>query len=410
MKKNMPMKKIAFLEFAGKGGMIHYAFQLCRALAASGADVTLITEKNYELAALPHPFRVEPILDLWDPKPAGRQSNAWWAVAFRKLRRVQRAIRHYTEWLRAIRRVAELKPDLVLLGDIRFPSEIVPLLLLRRKTRFLADICHNVHPFSNEGFDRSRLKRFFYRRIYRLFDVVFVHFERNRREFAASFGVPDERIGVIVHGNEDIFRDLRAPAIDAAALRRRLGIAADERVVLFFGTLSRYKGTDVLLHAFPRIREKTGARLVLAGFPFHDFDLAAHQAMAGEGVTWVPEYIDSGEVAAWMELASVIVFPYRDIYQSGALHVAQTFGVPTVASAIGAMQDVIEHEVSGLLTPPEDVDALGDAIIRLLDDPALAARLGDRALQDAQGRFSWRAIANTIHGTCFADSARSEET
>ena len=37
-----------------------------------------------------------------------------------------------------------------------------------------------------------------------------------------------------------------------------------------------------------------------------------------------------------MELASVIVFPYRDIYQSGAVHVAQTFGVPTVASAVAA--------------------------------------------------------------------------
>jgi glycosyltransferase involved in cell wall biosynthesis len=407
--KKMPIK-IVFLEFAGKGGMIHYAFQLCRALAAAGDDVTLITEKNYELAALPHPFRVEPILDLWDPKPAGRQSNAWWAVAFRKLRRVQRAMRHYGEWLRAIRRVDELQPDLVLLGDIRFPSDLFALMLLRRKARFLADICHNVHPFAADGFNRSRVQRFFYRRIYRLFDKVFVHFERNRREFTASFGVPAERVGVIVHGNEDIFRDLRSPTVDAAALRRRLGIRDDERVVLFFGTLSRYKGTDVLLRAFRRIHEKTGARLVLAGFPFHDFDLAAHQAIDAGAVTWVPEYIDSAEIAAWMELASVIVFPYRDIYQSGALHVAQTFGVPIVASAIGAMQDVIEHDVSGLLTPPEDADALGDAIIRLLEDPALAARLGSRAAADAQGRFSWRAIAGIIHGTCFAEPAAEKET
>ncbi|HKR66192.1 MAG TPA: glycosyltransferase family 4 protein [Thermoanaerobaculia bacterium] len=402
-------KKIVFLEFAGKGGMIHYAFQLCRALAAEGHDVTLITEKYYELAALPHPFRVEPILDLWDPKPSGRLSTAWWAVAFRKLRRVQRAMRHYGEWLHAIRRIAELQPDLVLLGDIRFPSDLFALMLLRRKTHFLADICHNVHPFSTEGFNRSSVQRFFYRRIYRLFDKVFVHFERNRREFTQSFGVPEKRVGVIVHGNEDIFRDLRSPTVDAAALRKRLGIG-NEPVVLFFGTLSRYKGTDVLLEAFPRIREKTGARLVLAGFPFHDFDLAAHQAKSGEGVTWVPEYIDSAEVAAWMELASVIVFPYRDIYQSGALHVAQTFGVPIVASAIGAMQDVIEHEVSGLLTPPENAQALGDAILRLLTDPALAARLGARAAADAQGRFSWRTIAGIIHGTCFAEAGGAEET
>lgn len=398
--------KIAYLEPSGKGGMIHYAFQLCRALSASGADVTLITERNYELAALEHPFKVETTIDLWDPKPPGRVSAAPWAVAWRKLRRVTRAVRYYKEWLRQIRRVAELQPDVVLIGDIRFPFDLFPLLLLRRKARLFADICHNVHPFSSGGksaglFDRSRRQEFFYRKIYKLFDVVFVHFERNRQEFLQSFGVDPKRVSVIVHGNEEIFRELRTPGVDAAALRRRLGIPAGERIVLFFGTLSRYKGTDVLIESFARVHRETGARLVLAGFPFHDFDVEAHRQLtrnAGieNAVTWVPEYIDSGDVAAWMELASVIVFPYRDIYQSGALHVAQTFGVPTVATAIGAMQDVLTDGVSGLLVPPNDAPALTDALVRLLTDEPLAERLGTRFREEAQGPFAWTTIARTM--------------
>jgi glycosyltransferase involved in cell wall biosynthesis len=353
--------KIVVIEFAGKGGMIHYVFQLCRAMAQAGADVTLITEKNYELAALPHPFKVETLIDLWDPKPAGQLSTNWFAVTLRKMRRVTRALRYYAEWLRVIRRVGELKPDVVQLGDIRFPSDLFPLILLRRKAKLFADICHNVHPFSAGGksgglFDRSASRRFFYRRIYKLFDRVFVHFERNREEFTSTFAVPANKVSVIVHGNEELFDELRDPAVDAPELRRRIGVGMDERIVLFFGTLSRYKGTDVLLEAFPRIRRETGARLVLAGYPFHDFDVEAHRELTRklgieEAVTWVPEYIASEHVAAWMRLALVIVFPYRDIYQSGALHVAQTFGAPTVASRVGAMQDVIEHEVSGLLVP-----------------------------------------------------------
>jgi glycosyltransferase involved in cell wall biosynthesis len=371
--------KIVYLEPVGKGGMIHYAFQLCRALAAEGADVTLITATNYELDALAAPFRVEKILELWDPKPAGE-------VGKRKLRRIARAIRHYRAWLRQIARVNELQPDLVLLGDIRFPLDLFPLILLRRRAKRMADICHNVRPFGSSGsFDRSRMQQFFYRRIYRLFDIVFVHFERNRREFLESFRAP--RVEVIVHGNEEIFRELRT--------RDRLAFG-NEPVVLFLGTLSRYKGIDVLLDAFPRVRRETGARLILAGFPTSDFDLDAHQARSGDGVTWVPEYIESGDVAAWMELASVIVFPYRDIHQSGAVHIAQTFGVPIVASAVGAFQDVIEHEASGLLVPPEDPAALADALIRVLRDPALAARLGARAKHDAETRFAWPAVARKI--------------
>jgi glycosyltransferase involved in cell wall biosynthesis len=398
--------KIVYLEPAGRGGMIHYAFQLCRAMAAAGADVTLLTSTNYELAHLPHPFTVEPTIELWDPKPAGRLSQTPWAIAWRKLRRVGRAIRHYQQWLAQIRRVRELAPDVVLIGDIRFPFDLFPLLLLKRRARTLVDICHNVHPFATSGsaaglFDRSRWREWFYRRIYRTFDRVFVHFERNRSEFVSSFGIAPEHVGVIVHGNEEIFRDLRTPGMDAPTLRRRVGLRDDEPVVLFFGTLSRYKGVDTLIEAFPTVLANSRARLVLAGFPSPDFDVRAHEAQVRalgieSSVTWVPEYIASGDVAAWMEVADVMVFPYRDIYQSGALHIAQAFGVPIVATAIGAMRDVIEHRVSGFLVQPEDPGALAEAILILLRDRSLATRLGNAAAADARGPFSWSAIATRI--------------
>jgi glycosyltransferase involved in cell wall biosynthesis len=398
--------RIVFVEPAGKGGMIHYAWQLSNALAAEGADVTLLTEKHCELAHLPRQFHLDASIDLWDPKPDGNPSSSPMAIAGRKIRRLWRAARYYAAWLRLIRHVRKLSPDVVLLGDVRFPFDLFPLMLLRRNVRYLVDICHNVHPFSAGGssgglFDRSQSRRFFYRRIYRLFDLVFVHFERNRQEFLDTFDLPPDRVGRIVHGNEEIFRALRTPDVDAAFLRRSIGLSDDEPVVLFFGTLSRYKGCDVLLRAFPRIRKETAARLVFAGFPFHDFDLGEHQKLARslgieEAVTWIPEYIDSGDIAGWMELASVIVFPYRDIYQSGAIHVAQTFGAPIVASAIGAMQDVISDGVSGLLVPPEDATALADALLRVITEPGLAARLGARAAADARGPFSWEANARVI--------------
>ncbi|HVS33090.1 MAG TPA: glycosyltransferase family 4 protein [Thermoanaerobaculia bacterium] len=399
--------KIAYIEPAGKGGMIHYAFQLCRGLASRGADVTLLTDQHYELELLPAPFRVEPIMRLWDARPAGSISKRWWASAARRVRRGWRAVRYYRQWLRVVRRVSALRPDIVLLGDIRFPFDLFALMILRRRARFMADICHNVHPFAASGgkggglFDRSARTLAFYRRIYHLFDAVFVHFERNRREFTETFGLPEERVAVIVHGNEAIFGELRRSGTSAQTIRKRLEIGPDEKVVLFFGLLSRYKGTDVLLEAFPRVHRETGARLVLAGFPSPEFDLAAQQQstrVSGieQAVRWVPEYIPTDEVAAWMEMASVAVFPYRDIYQSGALHVPHTFGVPIVATAIRAMQDVIDDEASGLLVPPGDPGALAGAIIRILTDDALARRLGRRAAEDAQSKFAWETIAGII--------------
>jgi glycosyltransferase involved in cell wall biosynthesis len=398
--------RIVFIEPAGKGGMIQYAYQLCRAMSDAGADVTLITEKSYELAALKPPFRVEPILDLWDPKPSGHISTSFVAVTFRKLRRITRALKYYREWLRVVGLVARLKPDVVLLGDIRFPFDLFPLMLLRRKSRLMADVCHNIRPFSAGGksaglFDRSRFREFFYRRIYRLFDVVFVHFDRHLEEFTSTFGIAPSRVGVIVMGNWEIFAELKRPGVDGSTIRKRLGLKPEEPVVLFFGTLSKYKGTDTLLESFPRVHRETGARLVLAGFPFHDFDVDAHRQVARQlgieqAVIWLPEYIPSEELAAWMEIATVSPFPYRDVYQSAAIGVAQTFGVPIVASRVGAMLDVVDHERSGLLITPEDPNALADALIRLIKDPALARRLGDEAAKDSRGPFAWSTIAATM--------------
>jgi glycosyltransferase involved in cell wall biosynthesis len=101
-----------------------------------------------------------------------------------------------------------------------------------------------------------------------------------------------------------------------------------------------------------------------------------------------------------MELSSVTVFPYREIYQSGALHVPQTFGVPIVASAIGAMQDVLENEKSGLLVPTGDPKALAGALTRLLTDRTLAQQLGAQAARDAQTRFAWQTIGRIIVDRC----------
>lgn len=383
--------RLAVVEFAGRGGMIHYAWQLCRALAGTGADVTLVTSQHYELDALPHPFKLRKILRLWDPKPAGESAGP------RKLRRIGRAFVHYREWLRLALHLRRERPDLVLLGDIRFPGDLAPILLLRMLGLRLADVCHNVAPYAAGGFRRSALDRFLYRRIYRCFERVFVHFEDNRRAFLADYGLPPERVVAIPHGNEAIFEELRDPAVDEAALRRQLGLAPDEPVLLLLGTLSRYKGIDLLLQAFARVAPR--ARLVLAGFPAADFDLAAHQALARElgiadRVLWVPRYVESDEVAAWMGLASVAVFPYREVFQSGALAIAQTFGVPVVASAVGAMPEAVGG--SGLLVPPGDPEALAAALLSVLEDPDLARRLGERARQDSRERFAWERIGMTI--------------
>jgi len=398
--------RVTVVEFAGRGGLMHYTFQLCRAMGEAGAEVTLVTDGSFELDGLRRTFRVEKLLRLWDAKPEDAPSASPAAAAWRKLRRGLRALRYYREWVRLALYLRRERPDVVQFGDVRFSGDLPFFWLLRLSGLRLADVCHNVLPFEHAGpsVSRSRLARHLYGRIYRAFGRVLVHFEGNRRLFLEAFPVEPERVAAIHHGNQEIFRELASPDVTPLGVREDLGLAPDDRVVLFFGTLGRYKGTDLLVEALPVIlAAEPKACVVLAGYPLGGFDRKEHEALARSlGVEARLRlslgYVPSEAVAAWMEMAEVVAFPYRSIFQSGALHLAQTFGRPIVATEVGAFPEAVRQGETGLLVPPGDPEALGQAVGSLLADPERARRLGEAAAGDARERFSWERAARIVLG------------
>ncbi len=124
--------KIYVIEPRGTGGMIHYAYQLCQAMAAEGAQVTLVTAENYELGGFPHNFRVERLLKLWpltDPRLAQPSRNALEKAirkGFRTARRGVRALRYIHQLLTADAALLRERPDIVQFGEVEFPRGAVP--------------------------------------------------------------------------------------------------------------------------------------------------------------------------------------------------------------------------------------------------------------------------------------------
>jgi glycosyltransferase involved in cell wall biosynthesis len=102
------------------------------------------------------------------------------------------------------------------------------------------------------------------------------------------------------------------------------------------------------------------------------------------------------EVGPLMNLATVAVFPDRNSSQSGALQVAYTFSRPVVATKVGGLPDAVEEGRSGLLVAPCAPDELAQAILRLVDNPDLAAEMGAYANHLSQTCFAWNPIAANI--------------
>lgn len=150
--------------------------------------------------------------------------------------------------------------------------------------------------------------------------------------------------------------------------------------VLFAGRLSEEKGIEDLLAA------AEGLRLVVAG----DGPLRG-KVPAALG------FVSRDELGRLYDRAAVVVCPSRREGFGLTCAEAMAHGRAVVASAVGGLTELVEHEVTGLLVPPRDPLALRAAVDRLLDDSDLRARLGAEGRRRVARTCGWeRVIDDTL--------------
>lgn len=213
-------------------------------------------------------------------------------------------------------------------------------------------------------------------------DHVVVNSRFTAAEVQHSFGVPPDRVTVCSPG---------APAWEPRPL------SAQGQYVLFFGTLEPRKNLGALLDAYAALatRRPDVPELVVAG-----------QATAAAGA-WLARlsqpplagrtraigYVSPDRRRSLFEQAALLVIPsFHEGFGLPALE-AMTIGVPVIASARGALPEVLGD--AGLLVEPA-ADALAGAMERVLTDPDLARVLVSRGLERAR-QFTWRAAAIAAH-------------
>jgi glycosyltransferase involved in cell wall biosynthesis len=380
------------VETFGRGGLIHYAYNLSCALARRGHELTLVTAAGYELedrAGLPANVRLI--------KAIGRFTAARGA-SWPELARVgaRRAEALYDAF--AVSALARrLRPELIHLHCTN-PIALAYLAGLRLLGVPLVATAHIVTPH-----EPIRFQRAIYRPLHRLADLVVAHSEVDRSRLVEEFAVDSERVVVIPHGEYGFFERGGEPP-DRDTARRALGLVPADEVALFFGYIREYKGLDVLLEAWQAVlAARPRARLLVAGDP-----VRLSSARRAELERWAERlgavhrfgYVPFQEVPRYFAAADLLVMPYRRISQSGVLYLALALGVPVVATRVGALPEMLRDGDTALLVPPESPAELAAALIRALADPELRGRLarGGRRLAD---RHSWPAIAEQTE-TAFA--------
>lgn len=400
--------KIFVVEPRSAGGMIHYAYQLCQAMAEEGADVTLITSQGYELKDYPHNFTVNQFLKLWplsDPrltKPARSKLESILRKVFWTARRGVRAARLIYQLIRLTLYLVRSRPDMVQFGEVEFPFEGFFLRYMKWRGLKLAQICHEFESRETQGL-MARLADRMKVIVFQSFDIIFLHGASNLNKFNSLYPmIPRERLREIVHGNEQIFPQPPDVEAQSAAAQQKYGLNDANRLVLFFGTLTPSKGIPDLIKAFEGVSaQNPSARLLIAGMPTKYMDMSAlfrqvDESRLQDAVIFDSRYLAMEEIAPLMLRADVVVLPYLNSSQSGAVQVAYSFGRPVVATNVGAFPDVIDDGLSGFLVPPGSPRELGKAITTIINDKERAAEMGRYAKHLSETRFAWPPIARNI--------------
>ena len=344
-----------------------YDHALSGALARAGVEVELLTAR--------FPYGPVPVEQGYEVNEFFYRRGSRAGIGPRR-RRLLRAVEHVPDMLR-YRRVAE-EADLVHYQWLPIPALDRHLLPSKRPRIYTM---HWRLPETDSRVGRAL------RKLLAKMDAVVVHSEHGAGRLRSDFGVPADRVRVIPHGAFDYL----TRQADEQPLPEELH-AADAPVILAFGLIRPYKGTDVLLRAFARIR---GAELWIVGMPRMPMDeLHALADRAPGRVRFIDRFIPDAQIPAFMRRADLVVLPYRNIEQSGVLYTALAFARPLILSAVGGFSEIAERGAARLV-PPEDPEALADAIEELIADRDTAAALAAGAEREAANVSSWDRIGES---------------
>jgi D-inositol-3-phosphate glycosyltransferase len=242
--------------------------------------------------------------------------------------------------------------------------------------------------------------------VIRCSDAILANCAEEADDLRRHYGAPADRIEIVPPGVDHAFF---SPG-DKLGARAALGWtdgwigehggigAADHPVLLFVGRIQPLKGLDVAVRALAEV-DREDAELVVVGGPSGRSgpdELARVHALAtelgvGDRMRFVPPQ-PHHLLSTWYRAADVVVVPSRaESFGLVALEAAAC-GAPVVASDVGGLRTIVEHERTGFLVEPRDHRAFAAAIDQLVSDESLGAAMGAAGAARAQ-HFTWSTAA-----------------
>ena len=212
----------------------------------------------------------------------------------------------------------------------------------------------------------------------------------------------DKPVQLIPHPLYDNF----GPIISKAEARKHLGLPLEEKIILFFGFIRKYKGLDLLLEAMhilqqPKFKPKTsipiaiGIKLLIAG-EFYEDEKQYHEQIEKLGIKeqliLKTDFIPDSEVKYFLCAADAVIQPYRHATQSGVTPLAYHFEKPMIVTNVGGLASLVPDEKAGLVVEPNPA-AIAGGILRFYQ---LGENYFIQHLRNEKQKYSWHNIVKAV--------------
>lgn len=196
----------------------------------------------------------------------------------------------------------------------------------------------------------------------------------------------------VVHPLYDNFGE----AVNKIEARNHLGLPAQQKIILFFGFIRKYKGLDLLFEAMKILKEKSANILLLVAGEYYEDEKIYLQQIEdldiNDQLILRTGFIAPDEVKYFLSAVDFVIQPYRNATQSGVTPLAYHFNKPMLVTNVGGLPELVPNNKVGLVAEPEPAD-IAEKILKLYEK-------GEAYflpfLQEEKQKYSWQKLVATI--------------
>ncbi len=354
------------------GGIATFNERLARQFQQEGCDTTIYT------FSLQYPSFLFPGSSQYSTEPAPADLNIKVAI---------NSINPFN-WIKVGNEIKKLRPDIVVVRYwLPFMGPCLGTILRNiRKNRHTKIVCiaDNIIPHEKRPGDKP-FTRYFVKPV----DAFITLSEKVLNDLKQFTSKPAR---LVLHPLYDNFGE----QVEKNEARQHLGLPVNDKIILFFGFIRKYKGLDLLLQAMADEQIKAaGIKLLIAGEFYEDktsYDELIQQLGIESSLILKTDFITDSDVKYYLSAADFVIQPYKNATQSGVTPLAYHFEKPMMVTNVGGLASFVPDGKAGLVAEPNAKD-IAEKILRLY-------QLGEDhflpGLREEKKKYSWSVLTDTI--------------